>query len=266
MRKYLSIIKINFISALNKRADFYGQIINNSVQILAAVIIWIVIYTPEQAINGYTLNDTIVYYILVLLITYATYTSSVDVISANIKSGKISEWLLKPRDILLTELSRASGDQLFRVFVLTPVYIVIGIGITLANVGIKFTLEGIILGIFFIYLGFFINCLLEYSLGMIAFWIDEIWSVRHFKLVISELLGGKRIPLAFFPPFILAINNYLPFKFFFFVPLEYFLGKKQASTEFASDLGVTIIWLVLLTMMSVFLYNRGIKKYGAFGN
>jgi ABC-2 type transport system permease protein len=266
MKKYWALVKTQFTSAAVKKADFFGLIIVNSVQILAAVILWIAIYKPDQSINGYSLQDTIMYYIFILLITYVTSTSTTDYVAKNIKSGTLSEWLLKPRSIFLSELARVFGEQSFRVLVLVPLYLVIGLIIRLVTTSVSITLESIILCALFAFIGFAVNCMLEYVIALLAFWIDEVWSLKHFKEIVTDILGGKRLPLAFFPPFMSVINNVLPFKFVYFIPLEYLMGKRFLHTTFTSDIILAVAWIAMFVIISKLLYKFGIKRYGAYGN
>jgi ABC-2 type transport system permease protein len=101
---------------------------------------------------------------------------------------------------------------------------------------------------------------------MLAFWLDEVWSIKHFKEIITDLLGGKRFPLAFFPMAIQSINKFLPFQFIYFIPLEYILSKHTIKINFAQDLFFVMSWIIIFILFSSFLYKRGIQKYGAFGN
>ena len=266
MNKYSALIKVFFTSAMIKRADFFGNIAVNVIQILAVVLLWLAIYNPNLKINGYSLQDTIIYYVLILLVTYATTTDTSDYVARSVKSGTLSEWLLRPRSILLTELARSIGGQVYRLLVLIPIYFLIGVVLVSLNIGISFTPTSIALGTLFVLLGFLVNCLLEYTLAMFAFWMDEVWSIKHFKEVVTDLLGGKRIPLAFFPAAILSINRFLPFQFIYFVPLEYFLGKRQINFNFAVDMLSLFAWIFIFLVMSSLLYKRGIEKYGAFGS
>jgi ABC-2 type transport system permease protein len=249
-----------------KRADFFGNILVNLIQIFATVVLWLAIYNPDLKINGYSLQDTITYYVLILLVTYATTTDTSDYVSKSIKSGTLSEWLLKPRSILLSEISRSFGNQFYRLLVLIPIYLGIGLLVNISNIGVNFSIINILLGGIFVLFGFLLNCLLEYTLAMFSFWMDEVWSIKHFKEVTTDLLGGKRIPLAFFPAVVLSVNKLLPFQFIYFVPVEYLLGKRHLNTNTIQDLFSICIWVVIFLIASSFLYRKGVKKYGAFGN
>lgn len=266
MNKYWILAKTFFASAMVKRADFVGNIAVNSIQIFAIVLLWVIVYKPSQSIGGFTLTDTVLYYVIILFITYLTTTDTVDYISRNIKYGSFSEWLLKPRSILISEMARSIGEQFYRLIILIPFYALLVIVLNSINVRTQLTSSGILLGGLFILLGFIINCLFEYALAMIAFWFDEIWSLRHFKEVVTDLLGGKKIPLAFFPLWIKSINKFLPFKFIYFIPAQYLLNKHTASVNLFEDLFFSLSWIVIFILSSEILYRFGIRKYGAFGN
>lgn len=268
MSKYLALVKIFFNSAIIKRADFFGNMIVTLIQISAILLLWNAIFNSHTILNGYTLSDTISYYVFVLFISYASTITTADYIANNIKSGTLSQWLLKPWNILCCEISRSIGDQIYRLIILFPIFLVFGILLSFQsndNFLLSVSLTSTLLGIIFVIIGFFINCLFEYSLAMLAFWLDEVWSIKHFKEVITDLLGGKRIPLSFFPAIIKSINNFLPFQFFYFIPIEYFLGKRNYENLFF-DLTLSSLWIIFFIVVANILYSFGLKRYGAFGN
>lgn len=266
MRKYWALAKSFFAISAIRKADFIGNIIVNSVQIFAIVFLWTAIYDPDKSIAGYTLSDTVIYYVIILLITYLTTANTADYIANNIKFGSFSEWLLKPRSIMVSELSRAFGEQFYRLIILIPFYLLLAFVLSSLKIGVNFTIPGIAVGAVFIMLGFLINCLFEYTLSMLAFWMDEVWSIRHFKEVVTDLLGGKRVPLAFFPAVVQSINRFLPFQFIYFIPAQYILNKHTISANLAGDLVSAFFWIIIFILLSQIIYSAGIKKYGAFGN
>ncbi len=265
MGKYLALVKNFFSSAIIKQADIFGNILINIIQIWAVVLIWQTVYSPRLSFGGFTLTDTILYYVVILLITFATYTNTADYISQNIKMGTLSQWLLRPTSILLTELARSLGEQLYKLLILVPIYIIVFLTVYFLRIKTNISILGIVLGGFFMIVGFLLNCLFEYTLSILAFWMDEVWSIKHFKEVVTDLLGGKRAPLAFFPVIIQNINKFLPFQFIYFIPAEYMLGKHTVR-NFVGDMSLLLLWLMFFIAVSKILYDQGIRKYGAFGN
>jgi len=264
MIKYWAVLKINFLSAFAKKGDFIGQVLINFIQISSFILIWKYSFN-NRTFQGYTLQDTIVYYVFVLFITYATLTTTVDYLSKSIKNGSLSEWLIKPRAILFTEIARSLGEMFFRMIQLLPIYLIIAIITTIIAQTAIFSFQSVLFALIFALIGLFINILLEYCLSLLAFWMDEVWSLKHFKDIFADLFGGKRIPLAFFPPVALSVLNILPLRFIFSVPLEYLLQKKSTA-NLSFDLTLAFIWLITLLIIANILFKKGIRKYAAFGN
>jgi ABC-2 type transport system permease protein len=267
--KYTNIAKTYFARALNIQADIYVLILTNFITISSVVFIWVSILSDKGSIAGYTLSDTVIYYLLALYIGIITYTNSVDNISFAIKNGSLSEQLLKPRNIILSQMARVFGDQLFKLIITSPfVLIAFVIVSNLMNISFSFDLKSVFalsVGMVITILGLILGVLMDIAIGAIGFWLDEVWALKHAQVIVSDLLSGKRIPLAFFPPVLLMINNLLPIRFTISTPVEYFM-QKRGPNDIMFDLLCLTVWLLFFIVFTSFIFKKGLKKYGAFGS
>jgi ABC-2 type transport system permease protein len=77
-------------------------------------------------------------------------------------------------------------------------------------------------------------------------------------------LGGMLAPLDVFPPTVAAIARYLPFRYMLSFPVEMLLGKASLS-DVLIGFGIIVFWVIAFAALARFLWQRGLRQFGAFG-
>jgi ABC-2 type transport system permease protein len=190
---------------------------------------------------------------------------SVDV-GYEIKDGEISNHLLKPLNIFKYYYFRAISQKFNQTIIVLPFYFLIFFLLFFINQSYFFNLQNLsvalIITVFAIQLSYFF----ELFLTWIAFWIDDAWPLEHLKIVLLTILGGIAFPLDFLPPKLNFIVELLPFKFFYYVPISYILGKRSLDQFLIYDVLALIFWIAFFYLTAKFLYFKGLKKYEAYGH
>jgi len=83
--------------------------------------------------------------------------------------------------------------------------------------------------------------------NIVAFWIVEGRAAGGMAAQAALFFTGAIVPLAFFPPWLHAIADWLPFNGLMNVPAEVFLGKATGG-GLAFELARQAAWVVLLTL------------------
>ncbi|MEJ2665045.1 MAG: ABC-2 family transporter protein, partial [Spirochaetia bacterium] len=113
-------------------------------------------------------------------------------------------------------------------------------------------------------MAFFIN----YSIGILGFWLVRGEGVRRMIQIFSMLFRGVFIPLVFFPPFIQKILFFLPFQFATYVPIRVFIGSYElAGMRFgpAQIVGIQAAAVVIMYIVSGLLWRLGVKRFAGVG-
>ena len=119
-------------------------------------------------------------------------------------------------------------------------------------------------------MGFLIGFLLETLIGLIAFWFLEVSSLVFIYMMINYFLSGHMIPLewiskaSIFGIQIGSFVEYLPFRYLAYTPSAIMLGKIPPD-QLSRVLLIELAWVVGLLIAVRFAFNRGVKRYSAFG-
>jgi len=265
MRKYIGIFKNYLATSLEYRTNFFGTILNEIVSIIVVVILWISVFRTNGTIAGYTFSDTILYYFLAPLVGFISHTQIAQVIGDDVKDGSLSNKLVKPIRVWPYYFFQALAGKVSTIVTIVPLYLlilVIGTKI-LGTDPIQFI--PLLFGFFFGLFGFLLNFVIDLSLGSLAFFLHDIWWFKHFKAFIIGILAGISFPLDFIPEAIRNVVLLLPFKFMYYTPIQYIVGK-QSLGNITGDLALISFWLLIIYFGGRVLWRRGVTKYEAFGN
>jgi ABC-2 type transport system permease protein len=114
-------------------------------------------------------------------------------------------------------------------------------------------------------LAYLLHFLIDLSLSYAAFWMDDVWALKHLKTVAMLVFSGMTFPLDLIPHSLKAIFNFLPFRFIYFFPITIARGNLTLN-EFLTGFMQLIIWIFLFYIFAQFLWHRGLKRYQAYGN
>ncbi|MCR1900851.1 ABC-2 family transporter protein [Ligilactobacillus apodemi] len=174
-------------------------------------------------------------------------------LALQIKSGRLSTLLERPISLYGEHFAFFIGTQFFS-FLLVLCLI--------AYFGIVSGISTIMLLLLVIYLScaivmFFSLMLL---LGMMAFWLVELWPLRSFVTACYLLFGGRYFPLSHLPTKIYQIVQYNPFSLVTDVPAR-FLTVGLTTSELMQYLLVTLLWLLVFLYLYKIMLKLGLRLY-----
>jgi len=257
IRLYLSIVKIGFLEFLAYRLNLMIGLLRYIMTIAAYSYLYIAAFQGMGGVWGYSLADLLTYVAVGWFMRVLYHTKIDETIGHRVRLGHISLDLLKPVNFPLFYLSYAFGQSLNRVIaILLPLLLLSFPFLPLQSLPSLKVFSLFMVSLSFGYLTIF---LIKYLVGLSAFFFefnDEIsWTVD----MTTNLLAGLVIPLHFFPSLIYAMLGYLPFQGVYFVPLQIYLGKLEGMA-LKSALEVQFFWILLLSALSLFVYQKGIQR------
>ena len=101
---------------------------------------------------------------------------------------------------------------------------------------------------------------------MFSFLLKSSGTINAIKDVLVNVFGGVLIPLEFYPDNLEKVLNYLPFKYIFYWPTQFFLNKYSGEWNvFKEVIEIQLFWCVLLYACACVMSHVMTKKYCAVG-
>lgn len=242
---------------LSYRTDFFIRFFTGFISAYARVAIWFAIMASNKDIIGSQGADaTIKYMILATIVSSLMGCIPNSEITNRITTGEIGRDLIYPVDLPANIFFKSLGSAF--VFFITkalPTLVILTIifrpswNMNLVN------LSAFIVSVLFSY---FLYFNLNLQIDMISFWLLENYSLSGIKFALYGIFSGSLVPLWYYPKWLLDITNLLPFKNMVFGPVSIFL--EPGSNQFLSYFSSNIFWAVFMTLLSLILWKRGIRR------
>lgn len=96
MRKYWEYFKIGYQIMMAYRGQIIFGTFRHLIVVLMAVILWATIFKNKTAISGFDFRSIVTYYILVEVVDIFYSTTPARVLTRDINTGDLSNYLTKP--------------------------------------------------------------------------------------------------------------------------------------------------------------------------
>ncbi len=266
---YLEFTRVGFVNILAFRLRYWTGIITYLINVTVYYSIWKAVYGPAAqalgaggTIAGYDLGQMITY-VAVGWIIRSFYWNTIDQeMSYEVLEGKIAMALIKPISVQWMWFSRALGESVFRLGMLTlptALVIVLLFPVRLPASAAHFALfTAAVLG------SFFLMGAINFMIGTCAIRLKSILALIRAKYWLLELLSGLLIPVAFFPAPVRAVMAWLPFQHIASTPLQIYLGKLSLGGA-ALALATQWFWVAALLWLADRWWRVSVKKITIHG-
>ena len=254
---------VNWAEQWQYRANLIMYIFYWLVSPIIYLAVWTSIASANGDVSGLTANDFITYYMTLLIVDQLTSNIIIHIFAYKVQDGTLSAELIKPIHPMLTAtLVNDIAFKTLNLIVLTPIWIVLALLFkpNFASVSIN----GILLSIPAILLGYMINYLLSGTITSLAFWTTRVYSIHDIYYAMILLFAGQFVPLQLMPQAIQNIAKVLPFQLFMYLPIQTIQGKLTTG-EIIQGYITGIIWLAIALALFRLVWREGVKRYSAVG-
>ncbi len=178
--------------------------------------LWRVIYAGKPTIAGFTMAQTLWYLTITETIELARPRAFIQ-IQEEVKDGTIAYALLRPYSYPFFKIPRFVGESLVKV---APILIEGFIVAALVTGILPGYFRALPAGLVLIAGGIVINTLWYISIGLLAFWTEDVTAFAFITQKLVFILGGLFFPVDFFPPALAAVSKALPFAFVAYWPAK----------------------------------------------
>lgn len=262
LKKYLKVISLVIQEDIQYRINFITSFLCVIFPLFAIVLLWKTVYQEVNIIGGYDKSLMVSYYIISALIGDFICIAIWYNIKSDILEGSLSNFLIKPINYRLYNLSLRIGTN----FVCSIFNFSIIVIFSLFFLKLIFFPQPIFLLLFFItfIFSFILSFELTFVISISSFWLKENEGLNAFIGVIIPVLIGSVVPLNLFPNFIVQISNFLPFKYILFVPVNVYLMQYSIG-EILTYMLIQVFWIVIIHLLGNWVWSYGLKKYESVG-
>jgi ABC-2 type transport system permease protein len=256
----VAALKNGFRDATAYRVEFLFEVLGAAV--VPAAIQWVLWYAMFRiggatSVAGMTYVEMIHYTLASVLFTQIRGGDHDFELAEMIRSGQLSQYLLRPVGVVEFVWIRGVAPKLFLAGLCLAIGMTAGYWMGISPVRM--------LGAMFLAL---IGNVIHYQIGAAiataSFYWEEAYSVLMVKNMIVSLLSGELIPLNLFPESMQWIWKSTPFYLYVFGPTQYALGH-WSHAEFIQQLGIAGLWLAVGWAMVRASWGLGIRRYLSLG-
>lgn len=255
--------QVNWAEQWQYRANLLMYLLYWLVSPIIYLAVWTSIALANGDVNGFTANDFVTYYMVLLICDQVTSNIVIHTFGYKIQDGSLSGELIKPIHPMLTNaLVNNVAFKILTMIALTPIWVILFFLFKPDFSSV--TLFGILLSIPAMILAFLIGYLQSAAITALAFWTTRVYSIHEFYFALILLFSGQFVPLPLMPKVIQDIAQYLPFQLMLYYPIQLILGK-LSQEQIIQGYVMTGIWLVISLLLFNWVWREGVKRYSAVG-
>jgi ABC-2 type transport system permease protein len=245
------------------RVDFWLQFFANLfVEVTLAYFLWDSIFTSQnvKVIGGFSFEQMLIYYIIGSFIGKMIRTGDEMQFSREIYEGSLTKFILYPLSTLWLKLivKYSYAALAYTQFILC--ILILPFILKSYHVDIFSLLIGTYILIFSIAVAYFLNLLME----LVAFWLENVWTLIVLMRFITTFLGGAYLPLSLFPESVQKFLFFTPFPYTYYVPVKVLMGDWSLQVFLQAQV-MLVIWIAILGAISQFVWRRGQLLYTGAG-
>lgn len=260
LRAMPDMMRVGFAGVVAYRAEMVIWILSTLLP-LVMLALWTAV-ASEGDVAGYSEASFARYFAVTLLVRHITSVWLVWELNYEIRSGRLSNKLLKPMHPLWQHGSEMIAAIPFRVLILLPLIAIL----LLVRPDLWFVPDPLALLLFVasLALAWLVNFLVQALFATLAFWIDKTDALFGVWFGLWSLLSGYLAPLDIFPEPLRPILTLLPFRGMLGLPVE-ILGGFLSPAQALPEVGLQVLWVIVLLAAIGLLWERGVARYGAYG-
>jgi ABC-2 type transport system permease protein len=260
--KWRKTVSVSLSRYMAFKADFFLMLVAPSLVFIAINYnIWRSIYESRGggSISGFTMDQMLQYQCWSFIVALLVRSHRTWNLSEHIRLGRLTAFLLYPFDAWKFYTSEFIAFQMLQI---VTAALAIGV-LEFFNFLPPLDLVTCLVGIGFSLLVSVLWFVIDFTFGLVAFWLEEVWIFRVIFGFFAVLFSGAFIPIELFPRALQRFLEYTPFPFITSVPVHIFLGTSHVSLWSAT---VTLLgWIVILGLGAMMLWRRGLRLYNAAG-
>jgi ABC-2 type transport system permease protein len=265
-RTLAAIYRAKFRAEIALQFAYRGALAIWLLGLVLGPIIYLVVWTTVAESQGgqvgsYGAADFAAYFTLLMVVNQLTFTWHFHEFEWRIRNGFFSPLLLRPVHPIHTDIAENLTFKLLTFTLVVPVAIFL-----VVSFGARVDPEPwqALAFVPALVLAMALRFLIEWSFGMLAFWVTRMAALTQAYWVLALFLSGQVAPLELFPEPVRVAAAVLPFQWMVAFPVELGLGRvspADAVVGFAAQLAWIGIALVVMRVG----WRVAVRRYAAVG-
>lgn len=256
MPAYLQIMSLWMQTLYAYRFQVFIEMLALILKIFLFRVVWTAVYAGRSEVDGIALAEVVSMTTLAHLQMYILNSNIPNYMRDKVRNGTIAIDLARPVPFvghMIADLLGSSVAILPFIIVILPLVLVAG------GIQLPFSALAVAFYLLALLLAYVINNLIGTLLGLMTFWMTEIWAIRSILIFVSQFFSGAMVPLWFFPPLLRRLADWLPFQSQAFLPISIYLGRIQGRAILEA-LGIQLFWIIMLTLIVVPIWRHAMRR------
>ena len=229
---------------------------------IVSLVVWTTVAAEQGgAVGGFEARDFAAYFTVLMIVNQLTFDWHCFEFEWRIRNGFFSPLLLRPVHPIHTDVAENLTFKLLTFTLVVPVALFL-----VVSFDARFEPEPWQFLAFFpaLVLAMILRFIVEWSVGLFAFWITRMGALLQAYFVLVLFLSGQVAPLELFPPPIQLAANVLPFRWMVSFPVELALGRLD-PTATVTGFVAQVAWIGIALVLLRIGWRAGIRRYAAVG-
>lgn len=260
LRTFPTLFRISVASLVAYRAEMVIWILSTTLP-LVMLALWNAV-TADGPVAGFDQNGMTRYFVCTLIVRQLTGAWIMWELNFDIRSGALSQKLLKPIHPLWYAALTMIGAMPFRMVVQAPLLLAVLLWRPEAwrtPSLVDFSLFVVSVG-----LAWLLSYLSQAFFGSLAFFMDRSMGLWSVWFALWMLFSGYIAPLGVFPAWAATALKWSPFNALLGIPVQ-LLGGFTTAHDALPLVVAQLGWVVVAWAIVAFTWRRGLVTYGAFG-
>jgi ABC-2 type transport system permease protein len=256
------LVAMNVMQTLEYRGAFFVYMVNTVVVPVISLLVWLTV--SEQGVRlPYDRRQLVTYYVLLSVVSMLTATWLAEYVAENIRLGGLSPWLLRPAPYITHDIANNIGEKVVKLPLLVPLVALVAL-IFHSDLRLSVDPRAWLLFALSLPMAAAVAFLLDFVIGSLAFWVQDVRGLIRVKGLVGALLNGQLAPLALFPHSFAGFLHAQPFRYTLSFPLEVLTGR-LSTAELARGFAWQVFYCGALWACYRLVWRYGLRSYSATG-
>jgi ABC-2 type transport system permease protein len=264
--KYAACLGVGFKAGMEYRANILISIAGAIAPVAIQTALWVVLYgqDPAASMFGFSFAQMTAYTVVAQIVSRLVRTSFEYEMNADIKSGSLDRFLVKPVGYFGYRLFSFMGDKLVQTIAMGAL-LAAAVAVLSMVLGLTVTPASVALFVLGLAAAFVLNFLIFWCVGLTGFWLTEIGYLFEAVRIVIIALSGGIFPLSVFGRGGERVLSYLPFRFTIQFPTELLAGR-VAAADLLPSFALAGFWMIALVALGQLAWSRGLRRFAAVGS